>query len=188
MAEPGQRAISRLRHTAEALGLDWPSHQSLEERERTLDPNDPKDAAFMLAVRRAGRARATRSTSAASARTAAMAATYAHGTAPLRRLADRYVTEAALAVINRRPVPDWVDDRFLQPRRGHEPRRSPRRPGRCAVVELAEAVTLKDRVGEQLEGRVIDIDERGARDPIVHRAGADPDRRARGCELGQKVE
>ena len=42
----------------------------------------------------------------------AMAATYAHATAPLRRLADRYVVEAALAVANSEPVPDDVAVRF----------------------------------------------------------------------------
>ena len=31
---------------------------------------------------------------------------YAHATAPLRRLADRFVVEAALAVANGRPVPE----------------------------------------------------------------------------------
>ena len=43
---------------------------------------------------------------------AAMAATYAHATAPLRRLADRYVIEAALAIANGRPVPDDVAAAF----------------------------------------------------------------------------
>jgi exoribonuclease R len=37
---------------------------------------------------------------------AAMAATYAHATAPLRRLADRYVVRAALAIANGRSVPE----------------------------------------------------------------------------------
>ena len=54
MPEPDDWAIRRLRHSAEALGVDWPKTMSLEERERDLDPNDPKQAAFMLAIRRAG--------------------------------------------------------------------------------------------------------------------------------------
>ena len=43
---------------------------------------------------------------------AAMAATYAHATAPLRRLADRYVVRAALAVANGQPVPAAVSEAF----------------------------------------------------------------------------
>ena len=38
----------------------------------------------------------------------------AHATAPLRRLADRYVVEAAFAVANGRPVPDDVQAAFAE--------------------------------------------------------------------------
>ena len=44
----------------------------------------------------------------------AMAATYAHATAPLRRLADRYVIEATLAVANGDAVPDDVQQAFRE--------------------------------------------------------------------------
>ena len=54
MPEPDDWAIRRLRHSAKALGVDWPKTMSLEDRQRDLDPNDPKQAAFMLAIRRAG--------------------------------------------------------------------------------------------------------------------------------------
>ncbi|HYX47106.1 MAG TPA: RNB domain-containing ribonuclease, partial [Sphingomicrobium sp.] len=54
MPEPGDWAVRRLRHSAKALGVDWPKEISLQDRERQLDPNDPKDAAFMLAIRRSG--------------------------------------------------------------------------------------------------------------------------------------
>ena len=42
------------------------------------------------------------------ARHAAIASPYAHVTAPLRRLVDRYGTEACLAACAGRPVPEWV--------------------------------------------------------------------------------
>jgi exoribonuclease R len=54
MSDPDDWAVRRLRHSAQALGVDWPRSMSLEDRQRDLDPNDPKQAAFMLAVRRAG--------------------------------------------------------------------------------------------------------------------------------------
>ena len=41
-----------------------------------------------------------------------MAATYVHATAPLRRLADRYVVMAALAVVGGHAVPDEVQQAF----------------------------------------------------------------------------
>lgn len=44
----------------------------------------------------------------------AMAATYAHATAPLRRLADRYVVRCALAIANGQPVSQAVTDAFAR--------------------------------------------------------------------------
>jgi exoribonuclease R len=175
MREPGQRAVSRLRHTATALGLDWPSNQSLDERARTLDPNERKDALFMLAIRRAGEG-ATYQPFTPGERPwhSAMAATYAHGTAPLRRLADRYVNEAALALVNGKPVPAWVSEGFplLAPVMNRADARAAQVDG--AVIELAEAVVLQPRVGQIFEGCIIDADDRGVKvqlceEPVVTR-------------------
>ena len=41
MAEPDDRAVDRLRHTARALGLEWPGERALAEFERDLDAADP---------------------------------------------------------------------------------------------------------------------------------------------------
>ena len=62
----------------------------------------------------------------------AMAATYAHATAPLRRLADRYVVMAALAVANGQPVPDPVQAAFPRLPRCHATRRRHGRPDRTS--------------------------------------------------------
>ena len=188
MAEPGKRAVSRLRHTARALGVDWPTGLSLEQREATLDPNVKADAAFMLAVRRAGAgARYAAYEEGQRPWHSAMAASYAHGTAPLRRLADRYVNEAVLAVANGQKVPDWVEAAFAE--LPETMNRAEARAGQvdAAVVELAEAVALECRIGERFEGRVIDIDDRGPKvqlcaEAVVTRIAAD------GLALGQQVE
>src|SRR5690606_25464338 len=55
MAPPDAGAELRLRETARAFGLAWPREMTLTQFERTLNPAQPRDAAFMLAVRRAGR-------------------------------------------------------------------------------------------------------------------------------------
>ncbi len=60
MAEPGKRAIKRLKHTAKALGIDWPQGTDVAALERSLDPNQPNQATFMLAARRAGNGRPMR--------------------------------------------------------------------------------------------------------------------------------
>jgi exoribonuclease R len=200
MAEPDVRAVKRLRQTARAFGLEWPAAATLAQFERSLDAADPRQAAFMLAIRRAG--------SGASYVPwrdgivpwhAAMAATYAHATAPLRRLADRYVVRAALAIANGRSVPEVVAEAF--PKLPPVMARAEAHAGQIerAVIDLAEAVMLQGREGEVFSAVVTDVDERGVRIqlcavPIVVRVGAhrvepgdaievrlvaaDPDRRA----------
>ena len=164
MPEPDDWAIRRLRHSAKALGVEWPKAMSLEDRQRTLDPSDPQQAAFMLAIRRSG-AHATYAPFRAGERLwhSAMRATYVHATAPLRRLADRYVTEAALAAANGRTVPDSVTAAFERLPDVMNRAEAKAAQVDSAVLELAEAVSLADRVGETFAGSVTDIDRRGAR-------------------------
>jgi exoribonuclease R len=178
MAPPDERAIRRLRFTARAFGLQWPAEETLGQYQKALSATDPQQAAFMLAIRRAGE----------GARYAAwqpdiipwhvaMAATYAHATAPLRRLADRYVVRAALAVANGQDVPDVVTQAFanLPPVMA----RADALSGQIerAVVDLAEAVMLNGSEGKVFAAIVTDTDDRGARmqlqdEPIVARVAA----------------
>jgi exoribonuclease R len=172
MDEPDEWSVRRLRRTAKALGIEWPKHMSLEDRQRDLDPNARNQASFMLAIRRAG-AHAGYAPFRAGERPWhwAMRATYVHATAPLRRLADRYVNEAALAVANGRPVPDLVSAAFE--RLPEVMARADAKAGQVdsAVLELAEAVVLAGRVGETFSGWVTDIDrKRGARVQICEPA------------------
>lgn len=178
MPEPDERAVARLRQTARAFALSWPREEPLAQFERTLSPAVPAQAAFMLAVRRAGSS-ADYAPYAAGVTPwhSAVAATYAHATAPLRRLADRYVLEAVLAVANGRPVPDAVAAAF--PRLPAVMAKAASHEGQVerAVIDLAETVMLSGRDGEVFHAVVTDIDERGARIqlcdlPIVGRVNA----------------
>ena len=164
MAEPDERAVARLRHTAGALGLVWPEAEPLAQFERTLDAGDPKQAAFMLAVRRAGKgASYTPYREGVVPWHAAMGATYAHGTAPLRRLADRYVVRATLAIANGEAVPEVVSEAFV--RLPQVMARAEARDGQIdrAAIDLAEAVMLSGREGQDFQAVVTDVDDRGAR-------------------------
>jgi exoribonuclease R len=164
MAEPPEWAVERLRHTARAFGLKWSGNLALRDFERGLDAADPRQAAFMMQVRRAGRgASYVPFREGETPWHSAMAATYAHATAPLRRLADRYVVRAALAVANGEAVPDTVTEAFT--RLPQVMARAEALGGRIerAVVDLAEAAMLHGREGETFEAVVTDLDERGAR-------------------------
>ncbi|HEX5239004.1 MAG TPA: RNB domain-containing ribonuclease [Sphingomicrobium sp.] len=168
MPGPDDWAVRRLRHSARAFGIDWPHDMSLEQRERSLDPNVPAEAAFMLVIRRAGQ-HASYEPFRPGERPwhSAMQATYVHATAPLRRLGDRYVTEAALAVANGTAVPDWVAAAFERLPDVMNRADSKAAQVDAAVLELAEAVVLQGRVGETFDGTVTDIDDRGARIQIA---------------------
>lgn len=162
MAEPGDRSMGRLRHTARAFGLSWPHHQSLAEFRRTLPSGDPRSNAFLIAVRRAGGAASyQRLDGEQRPWHSAMAATYAHATAPLRRLADRYVIDAAVAVANGMPVPEHVEAAFTELPKVMA--RSEAKANRAdnAVIELAEAVLLSGREEELFDAVVVDEDHRG---------------------------
>lgn len=172
MAEPDQRSVRRLQFTAKALGLDWNDQLPLGTFQRTLDPNLAKHAAFLTAVRRAGGgADYAPYADGVVPWHAAMAATYCHATAPLRRLADRYVIEAALAIAHGAPVPDPVQAAFATLPAVMQKADARSSQVERAVIDLVEAVTLHGCEGRVYDAVITDIDERGARiqlsDPAV---------------------
>ncbi|MGV2495383.1 ribonuclease catalytic domain-containing protein [Pelagerythrobacter aerophilus] len=156
MEEPDAEAVTQLRQQAAALELAWPQDEDLQAFERRLDPQDWPQAAMMMAIRRAGNGAGYAAFDpAAPPWHAAIAAPYAHTTAPLRRLADRYVVEAALALANDRPLPDHVTQAFaaLPPVMA----RAASLAGRVerAALDLAEAMILADRVGQRAAARIV---------------------------------
>lgn len=179
MPEPGKKSTKRLRYTAAAFGIDWPRDRPLIEFERSLDPNRPREAAMMLAIRRAGeRAGYAPFREGEPPWHSAVAATYVHATAPLRRLADRYVCAAALAVANGEAVDPRISEAFerLPPVMA----KADSKAGQVtsAAIDLAEAVALSDDVGKSFRAHVTDVDARGARLqlcelPVVTRIASD---------------
>ena len=188
MGEPDKRSIKRLRHSAQAFGIEWPRAMSLDQLERSLDPTDPKHASFMLAIRRAGApAGYMPYRDGVVPWHASMAATYVHATAPLRRLADRYVIDATLAIANGKSVPESAIAPFL--RLPEVMDRADARSGQIerAAIDLAETVVLHGREGKTFDAVVTDVDERGARIqlcklPVVARVAAN------GAATGDQVE
>ncbi|MBS0504138.1 MAG: RNB domain-containing ribonuclease [Proteobacteria bacterium] len=178
MADPDDRAVQRLRNTARAFHLDWPATASLKDFERTLDANDPRHVAFMFAVRRSGNgAGYAPFQPGVIPWHSAVAATYAHATAPLRRLADRYVIRAALAIASGEAVPGVVSEAFT--RLSPVMARADAIAGRIerAVIDYTEAVMLQPHIGQVMAAVATDIDERGARIqlrdmPVVARVDA----------------
>ena len=107
---PDDGIVGRLRHTARALGVAWPSGAAYADVVRGLRPDTRARATFLLqalhALRGAGYAVVTPGVP--TPIHAAVGAPYAHVTAPLRRLADRFANEVVLAVAGGYPPPAWA--------------------------------------------------------------------------------
>jgi exoribonuclease R len=162
MPEPESGALRRARLMAAALDLDWPEGAGLGEVLAALDPASPRGAAFVdhaAELLRGAAYLAFDGDVPERAGHGAVGAPYAHVTAPLRRLADRYATEACLALTAGREVPEWV--RLALPRLPEVMATTDRRANAASrgAVDLAESVILTDRVGGIFDAAVLDVDE-----------------------------
>ena len=161
---PRRDAVDSLRRSALALGVAWPERTSYGEVISALDPTEPGPAAVLTLATRLLRGAAYTAFDGelpAQQLHSAVAAPYAHCTAPLRRLADRYVQETCLALCADEPVPDWVRaalpvlpaEMAVADQRAHALDR--------AIVDLAEAMALQHRVGQELTGVVVETGRGG---------------------------
>lgn len=153
-----KEAVNALRNAARALGIDWPHDESVGRLLARLRPAEPRDAAFVQQaadlLRGAAytafiRERPTQDTH------AGVAAPYAHVTAPLRRLADRYATEICLALHNGE-TPETSGLETLPETMARTDRTA--NAAERQAVDLVEAVLLEGRVGETFEAAVLDVD------------------------------
>jgi exoribonuclease R len=198
MPAPRDEAVQKLRIVAETLGVAWPAGASVGEMVAGLDPATPRAAAVLDSAAELMRGAAyTAFQGAVPAEPAhgAVAAPYAHVTAPLRRLADRYATEVALALYEGREVPEWAGAALP---RLPEVMSTTDRVASAAnrgAIDLTEATLLAGRVGATFDAAVLDVDEPRARPAKERRPGGvvaldDPPVRAR-CEgelpLGERV-
>ncbi len=159
MPPPRAETVEALHSTARALGLDWPAGAPLPP----VDPADPRGAAFLdqaAEMLRGAAYTAFDGTPPELTGHGGVGAPYAHVTAPLRRLADRYATEVCLALHEGRPVPDWA--RAALPKLPAAMAATDKVAGAAArgAVALAEAVLLADRVGETFDAAVLDVDDK----------------------------
>jgi len=166
--------LDRLRRVAGALGVPWPSGMSYPAFVRTIDPSTTAGAALLHqaahTLRGAGYVAFDGAVPAAHVH-GALATPYAHVTAPLRRLADRFANEVVLALLADQPVPTWASDAL-----DALPKLMGRANGRehalsAAILDYVEAMTLRHRTGDVFAGAVVDADDRGVlvqlRDPPV---------------------
>jgi exoribonuclease R len=111
MPAPDERSLGHFRLQTEVLGKPWDGHAGYGEYLRTLDPTDPRQLAIMHSAGmlfRGASYTAFDGEIPVDARQSAIGAAYAHTTAPLRRLVDRFVLVICEALSNGREVPAWA--------------------------------------------------------------------------------
>ena len=155
-------AVARLRRTAKALEIPWPDEVTYADLVRELDPRVAMHAAFVsesTVLLRGSGYLAFDGKSPDRAVHAGVASTYAHTTAPLRRLVDRYVGEVCVAVSGRAAVPDWA--RSMLPSLPETMDVSNRRAQQyeSGIVSTVEAAVLESSIGETFQAVVVDVDE-----------------------------
>jgi len=160
---PDGRDVQRLHRTAKALDIDWPAEQLYPDFIRSLDPAQPHHAAMVLASTRLLRGAGYVGFDGevpAQPEHSALASEYAHVTAPIRRLVDRYAGEVCVALCAGEEVQDWVLERL--PDLPATMQESSRKASAYenAILDLVEATVLHPHVGSRFRGVVVAVDEK----------------------------
>jgi VacB/RNase II family 3'-5' exoribonuclease len=163
-------SLRRLRQVAKALRIVWPAEMDYPDFVRMLNPTRPDQAAMLNSSTRLFRGAGYRSFSGGipeAADHAALASDYAHTTAPLRRLVDRYTGEICVALCADQPVPAWVfrDLDGLPEQMAAAERRA--KKYERAIIDLLEVHLLSDRVGQTFTGTVIEVDRDKQRGTVM---------------------
>jgi len=185
------RDVARLRRIARGLGIDWPADLPYGALVTSLDADTPQRSAFLNEAgslfRGAGYTAFAGSLPELTTH-AAIAAPYAHCTAPLRRLADRSVSETCLAIAAGRPIP--AATAAVLPLLPAVMSDGTRRAGRVerASIDLVEAAVLAPHVGERFEAVVVALDDDGDGGEVALRDLAVVARCAGPLPLGQRTQ
>lgn len=166
MPAPDPDALSEFRARVAALGRPWSEGVSYGDYLRGLDRAAPETAAVLLAASGLFRGAdyvAFDGVAPQHPEQAAIAAPYAHVTAPLRRLVDRWGLVVCEALCAGREVPAWARESL--PELPELMRVSNQLAGRLgsAALDRVEAALLRDRVGETLDAIVLEVRSSRAR-------------------------
>lgn len=154
MPAPDERSLRHFRLQTEALGKAWDGKITYGEYLRSLDPTEPRQLAILHSAGmlfRGASYTAFDGDVPDDAIQSAIGAAYAHTTAPLRRLIDRFVLVICEALSNGRPVPDWA---------------------REALPTLPEIMAGSDQLAARMERMALDTVEAAL---LVNHVGQDFD-------------
>jgi exoribonuclease R len=160
--EPTPGTVAHLRHIAAHLKVPWPENATVGEVLEAAGPSVAFREAAASLLRGAGYTPFDGAPPALKDH-AGVGAPYAHVTAPLRRLADRFVNEIVVAVANGRTPPAWAREALPElPGLMATGERRAKAVERC-VLDHLEALVLKSRIGDHLHAVVVDV----VRDDVI---------------------
>ncbi|HWM34545.1 MAG TPA: RNB domain-containing ribonuclease [Pseudolysinimonas sp.] len=155
-AEP--EAIARFRRQTRALGHPWPQTQRYGDYLRELDVADPQHLAILHAAASLFRGAGYTvfdGTTPDETTQAAVGAPYAHVTAPLRRLVDRFALAICAAHSAQEAPPDWALAALPQlPKAMARSNNVANRLDRMAL-DAVEAALMAPRIGEEFDAVVL---------------------------------
>lgn len=158
MPAPDERSLLHFKRQTTALGKPWNSNISYGEYLRTLDASDPKQLAILHSAgtlfRGAGYTPFDGEVP-TDVMQSAIGAPYAHTTAPLRRLVDRFVLVICEALSNGSDIPGWA--REALPELPAIMASSDQLAGKLErlALDTVEAALLVSHVGEVFDAVVI---------------------------------
>lgn len=178
---PDESAVARFRRQAKVLGVPWPEDERYGDFLRRLDRTNPRHLALIYdatGLFRGSNYVAFDGEVPAAPQHGALAANYAHVTAPLRRLVDRFGLAVAEAICAGQPIPQWA--RAGLPALPEIMARTSRIASGVerACTDAVEAAGLAQYVGATFEAVVVDQGRQGTwqlqlTDPaVVANAGA----------------
>ncbi|MFQ6173219.1 RNB domain-containing ribonuclease [Oryzobacter sp. R7] len=170
MPKPTDEALARFRRAARGLGVDWPQEQSYGDLVRSLDRRNPRHLALIHEATTLFRGAGYTVVDGPVPKVhehAAVAGPYAHVTAPLRRLVDRFGLVVCEALSQGREVPGEVREALpLVPELMAASDRTARAAER-ACADATEAALLHGREGHTLRAVVVDHTDKGMEVQLV---------------------
>lgn len=160
LAPATREAEETFRFEARALGYDLADDQPIGEFLQSVDPNIPTGMAVQREAQKLLRGSGYMSIVENEPEIHnGVGGFYAHVTAPLRRLVDRFATEHCLAIAGGYEVPEWVlavQDRVLESMKQTSALAS---QVDNACLDLTEATVLRHWEGQNFNGVALSSDE-----------------------------
>ncbi|MGW9626958.1 RNB domain-containing ribonuclease [Microbacterium sp. NPDC055521] len=160
MPQPEDGAFERFRRQTEALGRPWTTGR-YGEYLRQLDKRDPLTLPVLEAAaslfRGAGYVAFDGRLPEGDLSQAAIGAPYAHATAPLRRLVDRWSLAICVAAAEGRPAPEWARDSLAELPALMQQSAQRASTLNAETINRVEAALLRPLAGQVIEATVIEM-------------------------------